>query len=272
MCLSCNLLSALRQCRTPRRVPVGVRFINIVANNDLDNSLTSTRFADTRNNGKSIGVQIGMSTENKRPEGIKLNQVCCTNYDLGCYMYDCLYFTATQCEFDLCQNQGVVVYGGTGGVIFDGCWIANKVGASNNIVDFLVSNTTAKNNPKRIINSIIYNLSNEEGITGIYIGKNAQFGYNFGIIGCSVINTTNATLEYGIVSNRCKDTIIANNNAHGCSNQDIRIYTEDGDQVVNNTTEKIQATIYENKKLYAFGNVYTNKTITNNGTIIGNFD
>ena len=245
-------------------------FINIIANSDLDVGITSTRFGDSKNSNKTMGIQVGVRGESNPPEGIKLNQVCCTGYNVGIYVYDCLYFNATQCEFDLCEEQAVIMNAGSG-IIFEGCWLANKPTSTLPIVDMLVSDQSNKTRGKRLINCTIYNSSTQNNVVGVYIGRGVQFGYNFGVIGCTIYNSPGCQLKQGIYFDRCRESIIANNNIHGCET-DILFITNKSNQLINNITETLDITIHENTKLYAWGNIYTNKTLVEGGTLVGNFD
>lgn len=245
-------------------------FNNIIANNDLDANTTSSRFGETINNQLSIGVEIGLKGETERPEGIKFNQVCCTNYNIGCVHRDSLYFHASQCEFDLSHEQALYVSGGQGGTTFDGCWFANKSSSTKPIVDIATASTTDKST-REIINCSVFNNSTQADVIGIALGVTYPYGWNFNIKNCNISNATNCQLKYGIRANRIRDLTIASNNVYGCETG-IKIDTDGKTQIINNKVEKIDVTAYAGTTVYALNNIYTTKNIVMAGTLIGNFD
>lgn len=259
------------RCLFIKEQVVQCSFINIVANNDLPSDTTSTRFGDTRNSGLSIGVQIGVAGETKRPEGIKLSQVCCTNFNVGCYHYDSLYFNANQCEFDLCSGQGIIIFSGEGGTIFNGCWIANKSTSTSPIVDILTSSTSTLFY-KGIINCTIRNSSTQNDVVGIYLGSNTAYGQNMNIIGCNISSSTGASLKYGIYSNKIRNATIKDNSIFGSTTSDIKFESDRKAQLLNNKCNTMDITIYGGSTLYALNNIYDTKNLSNAGTLVGNFD
>lgn len=263
-------MNACFRCLYLKNQVVQCTFNNITANYDLDGSITSTRFGETVNSQHSIGVEIGLKGETERPEGIKLNQVCCTNYDIGCVHRDSLYFNAFQCEFDLSRNRALMISSGQGGTIFDGCWFANKGASTNPIVEFTSASTTDKYY-KALINCTIYNQSTQSDVIGVGIGNQFPYGWNMNVINCNISNGANCQLKYGIQLNRCKGCTLESNSVYGCET-DIKVDTDGKTQIINNKCDTINVTAYAGTTVYALNNIYTAKNITMAGTLIGNFD
>lgn len=264
---NCNMNYCLRAIWLTDQV-VQCTFTNIISNCDVASSVSSTRFADT--NRSVIGFQCGRTGEAQRPEGIKLNNVCCTNHKVGLLIRDVLYFDALQCEFDYCEQEGVIVYAFEGHCLIGDSWIASDSTTDEPIVNIKTVSLSTKYKLD-IINNVIVNVNGHADKKGIACGLTEdQYFINCVNISNNIIkNMVNSTpLHDGIFINRGRNCTITNNQVLGCT-YDILFIPDVKGTLINNYCENLRINTFSGTKLYAYANMYTTLSGTQSGTTIG---